>query len=145
MITAGEIRIGNWFDFKHYPFVDEKVIETHYKRAAITQEDIHLAEECALQIEECLAPILLTPEILDKAGFIKQVFETFVSYDMDFIKDDVFISFVMPDLKCKFVAAKYDFGDAVTLNIKYLHQLQNLLFALTGQELEVNLSTPIPA
>jgi len=32
----------------------------------------------------------------------------------------------------------YDLGAGITFNVQYIHQLQNLYFALTGEELTIN-------
>ena len=62
-------------------------------------------------------PIPLTEEWLLKLGFEK-AYETCYQYK-DFILDD---RFIMMDID-------------ITIQLKYVHQLQNLYFALTGQEL----------
>jgi predicted nicotinamide N-methyase len=85
-------------------------------------------------------PIPLTPEILEKAGFenelnqfftsTKAVREGFIELEKD---GDLYI--VM--LKQK---NEDETWDSVLLNdIFYLHQIQNLFFALTNEELEINL------
>ena len=81
--------------------------------------------------------IELTPEILEKCGFVKQNNgwnknkkseydeNHFGLFDYNFCSGEL-------DLK-------YNVGNGPIPSIKYLHQLQNLYFALTGQELEVKL------
>jgi hypothetical protein len=69
--------------------------------------------------EEDLTPIELTPEILEKCGVIKDGQLTF-GYLFD--KEKGLFYYNTP-----------------TVIVKYLHQLQNLYFALTGKELEINL------
>lgn len=68
---------------------------------------------------ESYDPISLTPEILEKAGF-------------------------RIDPNSKKHAGKVHRCQGITINletsrIKYLHQLQNLYFALTGEELQIEL------
>lgn len=74
-------------------------------------------------------PIPLTPEILEKCGFEK-VYQSYVL--------DKFFLYNGPD-----VAGDWWFkmSEAVgfTVKIKYLHQLQNLYYALTGEELKINM------
>lgn len=75
-----------------------------------------------------LAPIPLTPEILEKAGFkhqdiLKKVYHKNVYLWNRFRIDET-------------GTGKYFYGQ---LEITSLHQLQNLYFALVGSELTVNL------
>lgn len=71
-----------------------------------------------------IEPIPLTEEILLKCGF----FEGQIGY---YFLNDITIS----------VEGQVYFGDEETwvAELQYLHQLQNLYFALTNQELEINL------
>jgi hypothetical protein len=78
---------------------------------------------------ENLRPILLTTEILEKCGFEKEYqSEWTIKYSL--IKDGRFgfdwnKSF---DWRSRFYAEHFN-------HIKHLHQLQNLYYALTGEEL----------
>ena len=70
-----------------------------------------------------IQPIPLTEEILLKCGFEKDENKMFVfNRKVIYKKNDNTFHFYCCDIE-----------------IKYLHQLQNLYFALTGQELEINL------
>ena len=66
---------------------------------------------------EVIESIQLTEEWLLKFGF-RKVYKTCYQYK-DFILDD---RFIMMDID-------------ITIQLKYVHQLQNLYFALTGEEL----------
>ena len=81
-----------------------------------------------------IEPIPLTPEILEKAGFVTS---EELSYKTVYNLKGVEISLI----KDKRILFDVDNGDFVFgfTKIKYIHQLQNLYFALTGEELEVNL------
>ena len=71
----------------------------------------------------------LTEEILLKCGYIK---EQYAYYDKF---NQIYLS-----ITGEWHFAPFCTNDADSLiKIKYLHQLQNLYFALTGQELEINL------
>lgn len=74
------------------------------------------------------SPIHLTPDILGKAGFrqARKPNEDYYSFSPFAIK-------VAEDRNIFILSG----GDSY--NIKSLHQLQNLYFALTGQELIINL------
>ena len=74
-------------------------------------------------------PIALTPDILKKCGFRNFLREEWIlsigNKHIDFEYDDDRLKLRNP-------------GSSFT-NIKYLHQLQNFLFAITSHELEVQL------
>lgn len=82
-----------------------------------------------------LCPIPLTAEILTEwCGFKSD----HPAYYYIFIEDDVFqVYYNNSGLHLYGVKYRYEY----LTEIKYLHQLQNLYFALTGQELEVKLPT----
>ena len=70
-------------------------------------------------------PIELTEEILLKCGFSK-------SYTKGVFK--------LGDFTIDVYSKTWKFKrEWIDINFKYLHQLQNLYFALTGQELEIKL------
>ena len=81
-------------------------------------------------------PFPLTPEILEKAGFKydegMESYDLFTSSGLISIATDY--SFFIGDnhLECGFAGGNKSL-------VKYLHQLQNLYFALTGEELQINL------
>lgn len=80
---------------------------------------------------ENLYPIPLTPEILEKAGFKK------LSYDFEFWKNSMWR---LKQHKLNNEWYLTHCGEEVDcIKIKYLHQLQNLYFALTGEELNIEL------
>jgi hypothetical protein len=73
--------------------------------------------------DDLLEPILLTPEILGKAGFERQgVF--YIKWALE-IHERSFECWISRGFKAR--------------RVLYLHQLQNLYFALTGEELDINL------
>ena len=71
----------------------------------------------------CYEPVLLTPEILEKCGAIVYCFDN-GNPNQYRIKDRLFV------IRDGHIV---DYGSSVV--IKYLHQLQNLYFALCGEEL----------
>jgi len=77
-----------------------------------------------------VSPITLTEEWLLKFGF-EQVYTGSITKRFDLIKDDRF-SYTFSTI------ANFDFGFRFIgrfINVRYVHQLQNLYFALTGTEL----------
>jgi len=107
MIKANELRIGNWV---------MEGIEFH---------KIDYRESDFFHVE-IFEPIPLTPEILEKAGFVNsESIELFFELT----------GFKISDGKILHTHFKRDRG----VQILNLHQLQNLYFALTGEEIEINL------
>lgn len=116
MIQANELRIGNWYDHNgSYRQVTPNTIEEVWEGERIY-----------------VNPIPLTPEILEKwCGFEND--------DNDFLigiseRTNLHINLI----KKRTLLESYD-GIIALCNISYLHQLQNLYFALTGKELNVQL------
>jgi len=114
MIRANELRIGNlvWEDYGGY-----------YEVLMVSPNSVDLVKPLmsisGRYLIEQINPILLTEEWLLKLGFNK-----FKNYN-DFSRKGVIIH----GRKRGFVLRK-----SVPV-IKYVHQLQNLYFALTGEEL----------
>jgi len=76
-------------------------------------------------IEDSFTPIPLTEEWLLKFGFKK------------FITTDIYPTYVKRSLQVN-DGVVYLSGYGFLSNIKQVHQLQNLYFALTGEELKIN-------
>ncbi len=109
-MRSNELRIGNLI---------QKNGKIHYTNI-FTLRDI---KNLSIDDTDIFEPIPLTEEILLKCGFEKVA--GFYSS-----KDEIL------ELTCDFIVWK---PNTKKLEIKYLHQLQNLYFALTGEELEINL------
>lgn len=125
MIQANELRIGNWVELKNSGFIriDADNIGEIVNNPAI------------------LNPIPLTPEILKKCGFYtkKDPTSTFTIYWNPRMEIFAF----MDENPIDRINIYYrDVGDIAFLGTRrkfHLHQLQNLYFALTGEELQVQL------
>ena len=117
MINPVELRIGN-FIYRQNGF--------HDKISAYDFEHANF---------EALNPIPLTPEILGKSGFDSGVGGFFIKdSDGDWLLFNGLVNGVLePDM--------YYTGANISEKAKpkYLHQLQNLYFALTGEELKIEL------
>lgn len=114
MIKSKELRIGNWVTNG----------EKNHTADANVIYDVAMSEfnDGEFPIE----PIPLTPEILEKCGTVEG--RCFYTNDKQLI--------IWRDL----VYSKYWFDcNNQKIEIKSLHQLQNIYFALTGEELTVNL------
>lgn len=126
MIQANELRIGNWVnDIKGGGYNNPGLVQVR----TIGSEGINSWQDMSASgctKYEDLQPIPLTPEILEACGFIN----THYGYnhkDEDFEIDDG-----SNYLQYSYNDNEYSFGP----EIKYLHQLQNLYFALTQKELK---------
>ena len=109
-MKANELRVGNWVN-------DESGAIPYQIRP---QDFLPLA---LAQNEGKAKPITLTSEILHKAGF-KQNGQFFNIRYLDYT----------------FWTNRFSYkGKAIDNDIKYLHQLQNLYFAITGKELNIEL------
>ena len=146
-MKAEELRIGNWFKYK-----DLEKIKSIYRgeNFKIIPDDIKFLFEghnC-----DWVEPIPLTEEILlkcrfekvknkDKEGLREYIGHTAQKARYAIFGTDIFItkvdkrSLLWRSVDCDFMVLFYH----KSIPIKYLHQLQNLYFALTGEELEINL------
>jgi hypothetical protein len=119
MINANELRIGNLIKY----IASGQWVEVNGD-VMIGMIENGFEEFC---------PINLTPEILEKCGF------------QPFQKNNFFKSYITIDDRGdgNWVVAEFDQVDGnihlFRNTIKYLHQLQNLYFALAGEELKLNL------
>ena len=76
-------------------------------------------------------PIKLTPEWLERMGFELHEYKDEVEFNEWILKDDSFMILYIKKLK------RYEIYYNDSPNIKYVNQLQNLCFALTGKEIEI--------
>jgi hypothetical protein len=133
MLNPNELRLGNYVNYEQTSHIISELgkgLVAHYWHKRTNDE------EYVSRYEE-LKPIELTAEILEKCGFEK---EDFFGYSH-------------PHLKCRWITS--DFGDVILdrpflrfdsigrppyicTDVYFLHQLQNLYFALTGEELIIS-------
>lgn len=140
MIQANELRIGNLI--KLSPLYDS--LNTHSDYSIVNGID---KSYCFLRTNmtvkwKFVEPIPLTEERMLKFGFEKTVSiigksETeYIDYRMKY-----FVCFLLPDgkgLEVEFWAKHNTINErGYITNIQYVHQLQNLYFALTGTELTI--------
>ncbi len=117
-MKASELRIGNFYD--HNGFVNE----VHPN----TIEEVWISERSWVK------PIPLSEEWLIKFGFKKRDMLSSVLFDM---KNPRFSIYLNPPID---KSNKWNIlGIEKNVNIQYVHQLQNLYFALTGKELTLKL------
>lgn len=122
MIQANELRIGNLISFKES--IDDIIC------IIATTNNVRLNKKRGIPVSiNYLRPIPLTEEWLVKFGF-KNKSKTL--FEKNFYEKRIF-SIVQHGFTKKFC---FPAQNGVT-EIKYVHQLQNLYFALTGKELEI--------
>jgi hypothetical protein len=124
-----ELRIGNWINTIEGPARIKAVSNEGVITTTIMTRGDHL---------EFAKPIPLTEEILLSAGFHK----SYAHRNPQFVLpiNWPFVHEVRTELLClELVEGKFTSEHCFNRVILYVHQLQNLIFALTGQELEIKL------
>ena len=130
MIQANELRIGNWITYKYEP-----IQVTMIGQYGIQSKDKDSVTNAKFVTPD-LKPIPLTAEILEQCGFKNTILGGEYVYNERGIMK-IYINSIG--------LVSYKIGDIIFTTIHYLHQLQNLYFALTGEELQVNLNAQQPS
>lgn len=135
-MKAQDLRVGNLvcWNRKGNNLSNEEVEIYNIHRSSIrAYTDIEELVEVLLNYEE-IEPIPLTTEWLQRAGFEKNKIDRSTYYELSFGNSKLMW---YDNRLCYGVlgVSQYEFVDV--LNIKYVHQLQNLYQALTGEELTV--------
>lgn len=121
MIQANELRIGNLFAMNDFPMYVEAIFrDTVYLNFEGNEGDVW--EE---DIKD-LVPIPLTEEILLKAGFEKDIESLFYRNN-----------FIIGKTKTRWAFYHNGLMGGELVRIDFLHELQNLFFALTGEEIKI--------
>ena len=131
MIQANELRIGNWVNYEQTSHIvtgiKNNVIWSRWKGQE-NDEDEYLDDF------DNYKPIPLSPEILGKCGFVRYN----NTWELVSDKNERYgvWCFTIYDYR----ESGYNYNSAeFPVKLNYLHQLQNLYFALTGEELTVKL------
>jgi hypothetical protein len=131
MINAGELRLGNLLLHKY-----------NGKISMVTCGYSHF-ELLGKGDTASFFPVLLKPELLSKCGFTENKDYPLAPQSREFIlvlpvigsnKNEIY-GYVKNNGEC-FVRATVN-GAIACNNFFHLHQLQNLYFSMTGQELEI--------
>ena len=139
-MKANELRIGNYVN------IEGDVV----KVKEIYEKSIHYAnsEYESFATEDFIQPIELTEEVLLKIEFKKErqllSYLFYLDYEID--KDNIilvkYIIYPKAPSLLKIIASQggnYECFEFIKRGIKYLHELQNTYYCLTGQELKVEL------
>lgn len=139
MVVANELRIGNYLKDQDGLIVVVKGIDSD--RSYEHKGKLHVGTAQCYYNEyngttgkwlETLNPIPLTEEVLLKCGFMGNESSYYLH------KDFASLHLEKPFLDSAHYLVKTILGDKLT-SVKSVHQLQNLLFATTGKELEIHL------
>lgn len=126
MMNANELRIGNWIfdseDAPHYFQIEEIKIVSDNLHAVYRNGSTTCAEP---------QPIPLTEEILLKCGFEE-------NSAGDYVLNDFLLGYITEDDNIQYEHTNPLMKWGI-INVLYVHQLQNLYFALTGEELIINI------
>lgn len=126
-----ELRIGNLVDTVYEP---KKVRITSIRDGFVSANfSDKVIETISLK---SINPIPLTEEILLKCGFeAKSIYDNFILNGIEIMSTIRIIS--TNERKSFYLDG--NIPDFIKIKIESLHQLQNIYFALTGEELEINL------
>lgn len=127
-MEAKNLRVGNYILHPNTKLDIVKEIFAHERYGyAIKTENCHLAYYMMHEGKELIEPVPVTAEWLEKFGFINDK-ETGYRW---FAPNNIDIAYDLDD-NCIRISDSWEFGKR-----KYVHELQNLFFALTGTELEL--------
>lgn len=138
MIQANELRIGNWVHYNNGHYCEITAIGS---RTILGQQffNIDKGNDHPI-IDEHINPIPITPEILENAGFkINEDAGNWKHSEMKIWKDKRKMIGEEDGKFYLYNQCEDDYYSWYYPEIKYVHQLQNLYFALTGEELEFKL------
>lgn len=132
-MKASELRIGNWVYYPHLIYHGDVPTLYNYDQIVAIDNVAHRTNATTSWISNTMIkPIPLTEEWLVKFGF--------ESYHNDFVlfyKEDVLIEASWSSRNIN-TGERYGWGIYLpSTTINKVHQLQNLYFALTGEELTI--------
>lgn len=118
-----ELRIGNWVN----------VVDKDYQVTQILEKGVNCGLVGALY--DIVKPIPLTEEWLERFGFEEKMIYNSIHYELGDFKVYIDIDNGLP-------SGYFDYHKVSMIGIKaelnHVHQLQNLYFALTGEELQTD-------
>jgi hypothetical protein len=133
-MKAEELRIGNFIlDNEAEPTkkIYWRVEQINQYRIGDKRIGVLFRGGSCWTVMDCIEPIPLTEEWLLKFGLI----ELYWSEDNSNLNKDIQVGYFNNDFINEEITLRYK--KKVDFKIRYVHQLQNLYFALTGTELEL--------
>lgn len=130
-----DLRIGNYVSHPESKLDKIKEIIFKHDEYAVTFENTHCGYYLYLDSDEIVTGIDLTSEIIELLGF-----ETKKHWDYStkkYSKDGYDFEFVICYPKGNFKNYRFNF-EYGHFEIKYIHELQNLYYMLTGGELSLS-------
>lgn len=129
MINPKELRLGNYLlasceDDKNY---FEQIVVNGLFEDEIRHDAIGMTQPTWETDPENVKPIPLTEEWLNNLGFTYQTMGIFTAPSVQYFSV----------IKWKDCDAEFTLIKDQKISVKYVHQLQNLYFALTGNELTI--------
>jgi hypothetical protein len=130
-LKSSELRIGNWVE-GNSPEMIVKVISEHSISLYMPRSE---ADNFDFDIED-IRPIPLTHEVLIAGGFTTDEMKVEYSIGLPIGEGaDLFIENEgHPSMSCGIKSFQVKFN--YFKDVKYLHQVQNIYFSITGEELE---------
>lgn len=127
MINAQELRIGNWVE-ANSPMMQVKEITEHTVGLYMPGSE---ADPFLYDIDE-INPMPLSPEILEKCGFHWSIYHQAFHFGDTAMNEFYDLNECYPK---GYQLSTFKKSQLIGKGIFYLHQLQNIYFALTGEEL----------
>lgn len=121
-MKASELRIGNWYKW------NAEGKDYYYQADAKDFTSVNIPN---------FEPIPLTEEWLVSFGFEKNKHGVYLSPYENSINDECFTRMCFDFLEDKMFVVNSNAYDGFYVECNHVHQLQNLYFALTGEELEL--------
>jgi len=143
MIKANELRVGNYVNYKPIDDICDLSLQNRSVFNMIDVDDIHLISTGTMN--DRFEPIQLTEHWLIIFGFEKVVYDDDQhGYGTEYhlkVNSDIFLNYD-EDFSVGIFGSKELMKDEIGVipnwrTIKTVHGLQNLYFALTGEELEI--------
>lgn len=148
-MKTNELRIGNWIKYEDKLV---QVVQLSSLMILCQRDENQFLVNCTPKVFQ---PIELTEEVLVKIGFVKVHKKNIVGFNnvnefilKNDINDNEFVNISYHLFESGNSIINIEQGDYYSgiddnyiykLNIKYLHELQNIYYCLTGEELEVSL------
>lgn len=133
MIQPNELRIGNFV----YQSLTDMTESIYHSIRSIGEKCVSTNELNEIVPFNKLDGIPLTSEILEKCGFS---YDRNYGYNISLVKLSKRLNIPFDSMyNARLIRKYYNGFMTISENIKYLHQLQNLYFILTGEELTVNI------